>query len=63
MHKYITVAYELYADNAKGIHELIEKAPAEHPYQFISGIGVSLEAFEEKIAPSPRAKNSTSRSA
>ena len=24
-HKYITVAYELYTDNEKGIHELVEK--------------------------------------
>ncbi len=50
-HKYITVAYELFADNEKGIHELIEKAPAEHPFQFISSMGVTLDAFEEKIAP------------
>lgn len=49
MHKYITVAYELYADNEKGIHELIEKAPAEHPFQFISGLGVALEAFENNV--------------
>lgn len=49
-HKYITVAYELYADNEKGIHELIEKAPAEHPFQFISGMGVALEAFENNVA-------------
>lgn len=49
--KYVTVAYELYADNEAGIHELVEKAPVEHPFQFISGMGVALEAFEEKIAP------------
>ncbi len=49
-HKYVTVAYELYADNAEGVHELIEKAPAEHPYQFISGLGVTLDAFEANIA-------------
>lgn len=49
-HKYVTVAYELYADNAQGIHELIEKAPAEHPYQFITGLGVTLAAFEQHLA-------------
>lgn len=49
LHKYISVAYELYADNEKGIHELIEKAPSEHPFQFISGMGVTLDSFEEKI--------------
>lgn len=48
-HKYVTVAYELYADNAQGIHEMIEKAPVEHPFQFVSGMGVALDAFEEKI--------------
>lgn len=48
--KYVTVAYELYADNEKGIHELIEKAPAEHPYQFITGMGVTLDSFEKNIA-------------
>ena len=48
-HKYVTVAYELYADNAQGIHEMIEKAPVEHPFQFISGMGVALDAFEENI--------------
>ena len=48
-HKYVTVAYELYTDNEKGIHELVEKAPAEHPFQFISGMGVALDTFENKI--------------
>ena len=50
-HKYITLSYELYSDNAEGIHELIEKAPAEHPLQFISGFGTMLEAFEGNIVP------------
>lgn len=50
-HKYMTVAYELYSDNAEGIHELVEKAPAEHPFQFISGMGMVLDAFEEKLLP------------
>lgn len=49
-HKYVNVAYELYTDNAKGIHELMEKATAEHPFHFITGMGVALDAFEEKIA-------------
>ena len=48
-HKYVTVAYELYADNAQGIHELMEKATAEHPFQFITGMGAALDAFEEKV--------------
>ena len=50
-HKYVTVAYELYADNDKGIHELIEKAPVEHPFQFITNMGETLDAFEQQITP------------
>ena len=48
MHKYITVAYSLYTDNAEGVHELVEQAPVEHPFQFITELGVALEAFEAK---------------
>lgn len=48
--KYITVAYRLYTlDN--GEKELFEEAKAEHPFQFISGLGTTLEDFEEQIAP------------
>ncbi len=47
--KYITVAYELYTTD-DGQRELIEKATKEHPFQFISGLGVALDAFEEKLA-------------
>lgn len=49
--KYVSVSYELYSDNAEGVHELVEKAPVEHPFQFISGMGLTLDAFEEKIVP------------
>ena len=46
--KYITVAYELYTD-MDGKMELTEKAPVEHPFQFITGLGYTLEAFEKNI--------------
>lgn len=49
-HKYVTVAYDLYTDNAEGIHELVERAPKEHPFQFITGMGVALESFENRVA-------------
>ena len=49
-HKYITVAYDLYADNEAGIHELLEQAPAEYPFQFITNLGMALEAFESRVA-------------
>lgn len=45
--KYIAVSYKLYAtDNEK---ELIEDAPVDEPFQFISGLGVALPAFEAKM--------------
>ena len=50
-HHYLTVAYDLYTDNAQGVHELIEKAPEEHPFQFITGLGVALDSFEARVAP------------
>ena len=48
--KYITVAYELYTTE-DGERELMEKATAEHPFQFISGLGTTLDTFESQIAP------------
>ncbi len=46
--KYITVAYELYVDN-QGKRELVEKATKERPFQFISGLGTTLDAFENQL--------------
>lgn len=47
--KYICVAYKMYTveDNEK---ELMEEATVEHPFQFISGLGTTLEAFESKFS-------------
>ena len=47
--KYITVAYKLYAPMEGNDHELIEEATAERPFQFISGMGLALDAFERII--------------
>ena len=46
--KYITVAYKLYTMEY-GEKELFEEAKAEHPFQFISGLGTTLEDFENQI--------------
>lgn len=46
--KYITVAYKLYTIE-DGKKELFEEAKAEHPFQFISGMGTTLEDFENEI--------------
>lgn len=49
--KYITVAYKLYAPTQENPQELLEETSAEHPFQFISGMGYSLDAFEAQIIP------------
>ena len=46
--KYITVAYKLYTTE-DGKRDLVEETAAEHPFQFISGLGTTLEAFESQI--------------
>lgn len=46
--KYIALAYKLYSIE-DGEKDFIEEAPAENPYQFISGLGMTLEAFEAQI--------------
>lgn len=47
--KYIAVSYKLYTVE-NGENHLVEEAPAERPFQFISGFGVTLDAFESQIA-------------
>lgn len=49
--KYITVTYELFVIGDDTKPHLVEKAPAEKPFQFISGFGITLEGFEAAIAP------------
>ena len=46
--KYITVAYKLYVMQ-DGKKELVEEATVEHPFQFISGLGSTLDRFETEI--------------
>jgi FKBP-type peptidyl-prolyl cis-trans isomerase SlyD len=48
LNKYITVAYKLYTIE-DGERELVEEAKANHPFQFISGLGAALESFENQI--------------
>lgn len=48
--KYICVAYKLYVKDAEDTEEtLIEECSSEHPFQFISGLGEVLPAFEEQV--------------
>lgn len=46
--KYITVAYKLYSIE-DGERDFEEEAPAAHPFQFISGLGMVLDSFEEQL--------------
>ena len=46
--KYITVAYKLDAIE-DGEKDFTEEATAEHPFQFVSGLGMTLDAFEQQI--------------
>lgn len=59
--KYITLAYKLYSIE-NGEKEFTEEAPAEHPFQFISGLGLTLEAFESQVKDLKKAINSTLQS-
>lgn len=43
--RFISVSYDLY-DSDK---DLVEKATKERPFQFISGLGTTLDAFEEQL--------------
>ncbi len=49
--KYITVAYKLYTkEDDEEVETLVEQCNEEHPFQFISKLGVVLPAFEEGVA-------------
>ena len=54
--KYITVSYKLYTME-NGVKELVEEAPAAHPFQFISGIGFALDTFEKEILKCAKGDN------
>ena len=47
--KYITVAYKLFTYAESEQPELQEEATVEIPFQFISGLGMTLDAFEAQI--------------
>lgn len=46
--KYISVQYKLYTVDENGEH-LVEQTTPERPFEFISGFGFALEAFEDKV--------------
>ncbi|MCQ2213969.1 MAG: FKBP-type peptidyl-prolyl cis-trans isomerase [Bacteroidaceae bacterium] len=49
--KYITVAYKLYTKDQDETEEvLVEECNTDHPFQFISGYGSVLPAFEQNLS-------------
>ena len=49
--KYISVSYQLYSIDKDGSKHLEEQTQQGNPFQFISGFGVSLDAFENQLLP------------
>ncbi len=47
--RYVAVTYRLYVDGDNG-KELMEETQANQPFQFITGFGVALDAFEKNVA-------------
>ena len=46
-HKYIVVSYELHTTE-NGEDKVIETATEERPFSFLTGFGMTLDAFEEE---------------
>jgi FKBP-type peptidyl-prolyl cis-trans isomerase SlyD len=44
--KFIAVTYQLYTDDSK---EMVEEATVERPFQFITGMSLTLDAFEAEL--------------
>ena len=47
----ISVDYKLYTIDEHGNRTLEEETTQQEPFRFMSGMGMTLEAFEEQIAP------------
>lgn len=47
--KYIAVAYKLYAES-EGKTVMVEEAPAEQPFNFVSELGITIPEFEKAVA-------------
>ena len=54
--KFIAVAYKLYSVT-DGKETLIEEAPADRPFVFITGFGITLDAFENGVEDLPKGEH------
>ena len=50
INKYMSISYKLYIDDEGG-KRLVEETKAGQPFQFISGFGIALDAFEQQLTP------------
>jgi FKBP-type peptidyl-prolyl cis-trans isomerase SlyD len=50
--KFMTVTYHLYAE-VNGENELLESTPENDPFQFVTGMGITLPLFEESLKDLP----------
>lgn len=48
--RHICVTYDLFTVDDDGQH-LVEKAPTDKPFMFISGFGITLKPFEDNLLP------------
>lgn len=48
-HKYISVAYRLFAGKEGENAELVEQVGEDHPFHFLSGLGAAFDGFENKL--------------
>lgn len=55
--KFLSVSYKLYSIDAAGEKHLEEQTQQGRPFQFISGFGFSLDAFEQKLIPLAQGEN------
>lgn len=46
--QYMEVSYQLFVDGERG-EELMEEAPTTRPFQWITGFGYALDAFESQL--------------
>ena len=54
--KFITVAYKLFVMQ-DGKKTLVEEATVQRPFQFISGMGMALERFENEVVSLAKGDN------
>lgn len=52
--KYISIAYKMYVkEDGDEAEELVEQCETAHPFQFLSGFGMVIPAFEQNVQDVP----------